>query len=269
LPPKQGGKRKWILAGAAVAVVVAIAAVSTVILRSDDQPEPEPIAQPTSSAPAPPSVDTGVPVTALPNLLLTPAELNAALGTSRFEAVGPPLHDFPPVTTSHPQCGSVADTGVRSAYEGSGYRALQYQWGQSEVEPSGDPLADEFGSTGVRLAQMVTAFPDDAAASRFAADQVGKWRQCIRAGAITVTSEGQPSADYRVGEVPQNNKYTVQGVLTVELQYAGQQPGNWNCYHSLGVQRNIVADVNVCDGQVKHYESAKLVQRILDKVPAK
>ncbi|WP_165692653.1 sensor domain-containing protein [Mycolicibacterium fortuitum] len=258
------------MAGAAIGVVVAIAAVGTVILRSsDDKSEPQPIAQPTSTPPTTPSVDSGVPVTALPNLLLTPAELNAALGTSRFEAAGPPSNELPPFTTSHPQCGSVGDVGLRSAYEGSGYRAVQFQYGHSQAEPSGDPVADAFGSTQVNLGQMVTAFPDDAAASRFAADQVGKWRQCIRAGVISVISEGQPSADFRVGEVRQNDKYTVQGVLTVELQNAGQQLGNWNCFHSLGVQRNIVADLNVCDGQVKHKESAKLVQRILDKVPAK
>lgn len=54
----------------------------------------------------------------------------------------------------------------------------------------------------------------------------------------------------------------------MELYYAGPQRGNWNCYHSLGAQRNIVADVMVCDGQVKHYQSAKIVERILAKVPA-
>lgn len=265
-PPNKGRKKKWVLGVAAVAAAVGVAGVGVVNLRSDDRSESEPLAHPTSTTPAPPRVDSGLPVTALPNLLLTPAEMNAALGTSRFEAP-PPTNQLNQNASSHPQCGAVVEVGLRSAYEGSGYRAVQFQYGQNE-EPSGDPLADAFGSPLVRVGQMVTAFPDAAAASKFVADQSGKWRQCTHTGAVSLIVEGQPNTDFHVSEVPQNDKHTVQGVLTMELYYAGPQRGNWNCYHSLGAQRNIVADVMVCDGQVKHYQSAKIVERILAKVPA-
>lgn len=271
LPPNKGGKKKWVLAGAAVAVVVAIAAAGTVILRSDEQPESEPVAQPTSSVPATPSVDNGVPVTALPGLVLTPDELNGALGTSEMEAVSHSTN-FQPRNTSRPECGGVVDTGMRVAYEGSGYRALQFQFNQDDGEHAYNPREHVFGVPQVRLSQMVTAFPDSARADKFAADEAGKWRQCVGAGVVTLFQEGEPNVDYRVSEVKQNAEYTVQGVLTVDLRRAGD-PNTpdmlWTCFHSLGAQRNIVADVMICDSYLKHNKSAKLVERILSKVPAK
>ncbi|MCV7286143.1 sensor domain-containing protein [Mycolicibacterium wolinskyi] len=203
--------------------------------------------------------------------MLTPEELNAALGTSEMKAVSDST-TLMTRNTSRPECGSVVDTGIKSAYEGSGYRALQYQFNQDDGEHAYNPREHVFGVPQVRLSQMVTAFPDSARADKFAADEAGKWRQCIGSGVVTLSQEGQDNADFRISEVKLKPQYTVQGVLTVDMRRAGDPnvPDMlWTCFHSLGAKRNIVADVMICDSYLAHNESAKVLERILSKVPAK
>ena len=175
-------------------------------------------ATPTSTAP-PPLVDT-----ALPGLLLSPEEVNTAMGATEMKVTKTRFEMSDDSATMEPrECLAVDGSAQAQVYAGSGFTAVRDQTLQE-----GDNFT-HFAE------QAVVLFPSAKQASAFLSASAQQWPACHH---YTHTQSGSL---WTVGPISNAN-----GVVSITAtQQNANEPG-WACGRALAVRNNVAIDVNIC-----------------------
>lgn len=173
---------------------------------------------PTSTTP-PPLADT-----ALPGLLLSPEEINAAMGATEMTVTKTRFEMSDDSATMEPrECLAVDGSAQAQVYAGSGFTAERDQTLQE-----GDNFT-HFAE------QAVVLFPSAKQASAFFTASAQMWPACHQ---YTHTQSGSL---WTVGPISNAN-----GTLsTTSTQQNANEPG-WACGRAVATRNNIVIDVNTC-----------------------
>ncbi|OMC52022.1 hypothetical protein A5742_17290 [Mycolicibacterium fortuitum] len=251
--PIRGGKRKWALVGAAVAVAVVAAiggAVAVKVTSGGSEEDGSTAAPRTSAAP--------IPVGALKGLLLTPAEAAKAVGTDKL--VGPAkwgdtiyeANGDNSIVTG--ECVSVMP-GVGARNIGSGFTAVRRQ---NLINP---PQIDN-------LFQEVVSYPSAELAQKFISSSEEAWRKCS-GRTINVVRTGQPPETPGVFDVVGPVTVT-DGMIAVTRSREGTATaeGDWSCSVAATARNNVVLSGEVC-GRNKHDAVAALVRGMAEKADAR
>lgn len=261
-PPSPRRRRwPWWVAGA-VAVAATVLVVTLVVLGSSDSKTSSNSATPSSMRaaapvrPAPTSSSPGAPPAAPP---LDTAALPSLLASA--EQVGNVLHDVQmnhrEVSTSlasdasidPAKCASAVAPALASTYTGSGYTGVAVQ-GLMEASPGRH-----------KVIQAVAAFPDEAAAQHFYAQQLSAWRGC-RLTDVTVSFPGGQPDDHATITIVSDSE----GIANTVLLPAGaSQHKDSECERAMAVRRNVVVDVRAC-GQNTITAGVMLVRAINDNI---
>lgn len=221
---------------AAIAAIAAIAASSAAC--GDDKS-----AAPSSSSTSTTTTTTKPPLAqaALANLLLTPPEVDAALGVTgakMLEPINQPKSDkpadvFPSNYTFPDDCLYVMGPAEATVYQNSGFTAVQGERDGASTDP---------GTPDVQ--QTVVLFPSADQASAFYAASAQRWPSCSNRG-DTVPGQGDnPTITWKVGQVANAN-----GVLSTTASLTvtkADQTMSGICQRALTVRNNVVADVEAC-----------------------
>lgn len=186
-----------------------------------------------SSAQAAPASTTPSPLAeaALDGLLLSPAQIDTALGATGLKVVAtkssmadditvPP--DAPPDKIA---CVGIAGTAETQAYAGSGFTAVR---DQALLSPGN-------GGTPASAGQSVVLFDSADQAAAFLDASAQRWSACrqFSLGAITST----------VGEVSNSG-----GVLSTTVTQKMESGATGVCERALAVANNVATDVSTCGG---------------------
>jgi serine/threonine kinase PknH len=233
-PPGQRPRRglKWPLI-AAVAVIVAAVGVTGYLLW------PAPTAsRPSAAQPAPPSGSTsraagpGAPValSALDGLLLSPDQINAALGaTGMTAAASYTVMGDDSATISDRACLPLYAPAQALVYAGSGWTAMR---GQQITDHQTADVLKRF------VLQNVVLFPSAQLANEFFTASAQSWPACANRQ-FTLTLPGKPGQVYTVGPVSNAN-----GTLSAT---STQQSANAvTCQRALSVANNVAIDIVAC-----------------------
>src|SRR6478735_222760 len=127
----------------------------------------------------------------LDSILLTVADVNAAMGASGMQPTTPIAHAPREVverTLSNPECLGAFFVGEPPAYQASGYTAASIV-----------TLHEMVSNPDHRLGQAVVSFPSADQALAFVATSVGKWRAC--AGQTLVATHREQVYRWTVGSL--------------------------------------------------------------------
>jgi serine/threonine kinase PknH len=188
---------------------------------------------------APPPVATGV----LDRLLLSPAEINTAIGTTGIQVI-----ETSAVMSDN--SANIPDKDCRfnlptqaSVYDGSGWIATRPQY-----------LSD---SSHV-VQQAVVSFPSANDAARFFSASAQRWEACSMRQ-FHFIAPGQPDKVWTVGPIAITN-----GTLSTTDTQVGA--GGFACQRALAVSNNVAIDVAVCAVNPAHDSVFNIVDQIAAKV---
>ncbi|ORW93892.1 nuclease PIN [Mycobacterium sp. IEC1808] len=181
---------------------------------------------------------------ALPNLMLTPAEIDSAVGATGT-TVGDKFDTLPDdSTTNYPQgykfpaeCLYIQHPGEAPVYAGSGNTAVHRERGTTPLPPnSNDPDPE--------VTEVVVLFPSAKEASAFFTTSTQRWPDCAnRQGTIPADADS-PEIQWKVGAVSNAN-----GVLSTTTNVSATKNGttlSQSCQRALTVRNNVVIDVDAC-----------------------
>jgi len=198
----------------------------------------------TSSTPAPP-----VAVGALDGLLLSPDQVNSAMGASGMIVTETAIKMFDDTDRISDKNCLVAFNGELPVYAGSGWTATRERY----MQQPGDKFTEE-------VDQSVVLFPAATDAAAFFTTSTKQWQSCADRQ-FTFTPAGQSPVTYSVGAVSKTN-----GTLNVHRTEEG---GNgWNCQRALTVRNNVAVDVTACAYRQGDF-AITVAHKIADNVPNK
>ncbi|MCA2244990.1 sensor domain-containing protein [Mycobacterium sp. WUMAC-067] len=180
---------------------------------------------------------------ALPDVMLTPDDIDSALGT-RGTTSDPPftnLGEDPVHRTDYtfpPECKYTIHAGLASEYADSGSTAV-YGYHDLAPTPTG---ASQLESPDVY--QFVVLFPSPEQANAFFTTSSQRWPACANRQ-DTVPADGtHPELQWKVGSVSNAN-----GVLSAPVTVTVNGDGTnvtMPCQRALTARRNVVVDVDAC-----------------------
>jgi serine/threonine kinase PknH len=253
--------RSALIAAIIVAVVVL---VSGVIIFQLQQPSgPAPSAAPTTQAappppPPPPPPPKPVEEAALQGLLLSPDQINTAMGATGMTVtpISPEMGDDS-AEMADKACQSLEGAVMASVYARSGSTAFREQ------------VLDKPGAPWPHLDQGVVLFSSAHDASAFFATSAQSWLACSNRE-YTYTSKdsgGYAFLVWSVGPVS-NTSRTLSATASV---VGGINRNHWkSCQRALTVANNVVIDVMACSQDQSDYRSDSAVNvahQIAAKVP--
>jgi serine/threonine-protein kinase len=193
-----------------------------------------------------PSSAPAVAVAALDGLLLSPAEVSAAMGATGMTTPGAAdTMGDESASVSDKACLPIVDPAQTPVYAGSGWTAVR---GQSVQDT---PLAHFAG-------QAVVLFPSAHDAAAFFTASSQSWPACSNRR-YTVTRPGQPDHVWTVGPISNTN-----GTLSTSKPEEG---GNgWTCERALTVSNNVAIDVVGCSFNQSD-SAVSIAHQIAAKVP--
>jgi hypothetical protein len=214
---------KTVAIAAGAGILIAIIAVVAYLLLGRTSPGS------TANKPATSASQTSppLPVAALDGLLLSPEQINSAMGASGMGIAGTSTGLGDDSAVADMNCRAIDSTFEFSNLGGSGWTALRLQ--RLQHPPQGD--AFDLSAT-----QGVASFPSaNAAAALFTAISQ-RWSGCSNRR-YTVT--GPNSAGWTTGPLSNTN-----GTLSITLT---QEGGNgWNCEKAVTVTNNIAISTSAC-----------------------
>lgn len=206
----------------------------------------------TTYPPSTSRLPTPVAVAALDGLLLTPDQINAAMGSNNLPVVRTlttPYDDAP--NTSDKACLPILSVAQQTVYAGTNWTALR----QQELYP---PTHDRTHF----VQQAVVLFPSAQDATTFFTSSSQSWATCTNRP-FTRSVAGQPNEVWTVGPVA-NNGGTLSAIKTL-------QPGYWtwdSCQRALTVANNVAIDVVACT-QIKSEAQSGAGVNIASQIAAK
>ncbi|WP_368681948.1 sensor domain-containing protein [Mycobacterium intracellulare] len=180
---------------------------------------------------------------ALPDLMLSPDDIDSALGT-RGTTSDPPftnLGEDPVHRTDYtfpPECKYTIHAGLVSEYADSGSTGV---YGYHDIAPT-PPRGSQLESPDVY--QFVVLYPSPEQANAFFSTSSQRWPACANRQ-DTVPADGtHPELQWKVGQVSNAN-----GVLSTSVIVTVNGDGTnvtMPCQRALTARRNVVIDVDVC-----------------------
>lgn len=194
----------------------------------------------TTTTTAPPLADT-----ALPDLLLSADQINAAMGATEMRETKTHFAMSDDSATMAPkECLAVDGAAQATVYAGSGFTAVRDQTLQD-----GDNFAHY-------AEQAVVLFPTPKEAGAFFTASAQQWPTCHQYNHI------QSGTQWSVGPISNAN-----GVLSTVGTQQNAKAGGWACGRAVAVRNNTIIDINTCSA--KPGDSAvKIASQIAAKVPA-
>lgn len=230
-PMTPSKRNPWpIVAAVAIVLAFVVGGVGIwLIVRPTPAPPPKPISE-----------------ERLSSLLLSPSEVDSAMGASNMQP-GKPLTsmDASPVTLSLPDCQGALYTSQDPEYSGTGYTGVS---GLVSSEPG-----DNYDHW---VNQAVVAFPSADKARSFVQSAVSKWKNCA-GKAVTVTNN---SKTYRWTFAEVNGSPP-----RITLLRTQEGADGWECQRALSVANNVVADVNACGYHISD-QGGQIADQIIAKV---
>jgi hypothetical protein len=226
------------------ALAVAAAGMLVVSCGGSNQSSPSSssAASTTTTATKPPLAQA-----ALANLLVTPADIDAALGVTgtktdkTIDALQPDqIASQVPKSYKFPdECLYATDVALVPVYADSGNTAVH---GEHDVAPgppagSNDPQPD--------ADQFVVLFPSADQANAFFTASTQKWPACANRTDTTPADGDTPPITWKVGAVTNTN-----GVLSVTANVTAtkdNQTMSQSCQRALTVRNNVVIDTEACN----------------------
>lgn len=187
--------------------------------------------------------NTPLEKSALPNLMLSPDEIDSTLGV-RGTSSDPPYTALMDVQvqrkdyTLPAECKYAIHTASVSQYADSGSTAA-YGYHDLAPAPAG---ADRLEGPGVDQFVVLFATPEQANAFFTASSQ--RWPACANHQDTMPANETDPEIQWKVGAVS-----NAKGVLSVPVTLTVNRNGSTastSCQRALTVRRNVVIDVDVC-----------------------
>lgn len=244
---------------------VAIAAVGILVVSCGDKDEKKgsPSSSSSSTASATPS-KTPLAEVSLPNLLLTPPEIDSVLGVTGSKKdksidalkTDNPADVFPKSYKFPDECLFIIGAAETSNYSGSGNTAVKGEHDVASAPPgSNDPDPE--------VTQALVLFPTADQANAFFTTSTQKWPACANRQ-DTVPAEGDsPAITWKVGPVNNTN-----GVLSTTSNISATKNGqsfSQNCQRALTVRNNVVIDTEACKQNVGD-TAVNVATQIADKV---
>jgi PknH-like extracellular domain len=194
----------------------------------------------TTTTTAPPLVHT-----ALPGLLLSPEQVNAAMGATEMSVTRTHFAMSDDSASMEPkECLALDGAAQAQVYAGSGFTAERDQTLQE---------GDDFTHY---VQQAVVLFPSAKQAGAFFTASAQQWPACRQ---YTHTQSGSL---WDVGPISNAN-----GMLsTTSNQQNASAPG-WSCGRALAARNNVVVDVNTCSANPAD-SAVNIAGQIAAKVPA-
>ncbi|OBA93245.1 hypothetical protein A5662_20180 [Mycobacteriaceae bacterium 1482268.1] len=194
----------------------------------------------TTTTRPPPPVQEAV----LDGLLLTPEQINAAMGATEMVVTKSQNSMSDDSATMEPrECLAVDGSAQAAVYNGSGFSAERGQTLQD-----GDNFAHY-------VLQAVVLFPGAKLAKEFFAASTQQWPACHQYTHL------QSDSRWVVGPVSNTN-----GMLsTAATQQDAKAPG-WGCGRALTIRNNVVVDVNTCSANPAD-SAVNIANQIAAKIP--
>lgn len=230
------------------AVAVAAAGFLVVSCGDSDKKQGSPSASSSSSASAAPS-KTPVAEVSLPNMLLSPADVDTLLGVTGSKKdksidglkTDSPTDLFPKSYKFPDECLFITGTAESSVYNGSGNTAVK---GEHDIAPSPPDSTDPNPD----LTQALVLFPSADQANGFFTTSTQRWSACANRQ-DTVAGEGDaPTITWKVGAVNNAN-----GMLSATYNVSATKNGQsfaQSCQRALTVRNNVVIDTEACKQNV-------------------
>jgi hypothetical protein len=198
-------------------------------------------AAPTTTSSTPPPIKADV----LYGLLLSPDEINTAMGTTGIED-DVTNTDMSDDSADNPDkdCRFI-HSAEASVYDGSGWIGMHSQHLREPV--------DEFDH---EVWQAVVSFPAANDAARFFSASAQRWPACSNRE-FHYIDPGQPDKVWTVGPIANTNRT----LSTTDTLNGGN---GWACQRALTVRNNVAIDVAVCSGN-----PADAAVNIADQIAAK
>jgi hypothetical protein len=245
-----------------IATAVALAAIGVLVAACGSDNKSSPASSTTTTTTTRPPVAQA----ALPNLLLTPAEIDSALGLTGTTSKKK-IDKLPDDTTDQqwPQgwkfpaeCIYAFAPGEATVYAGSGYTAASGEDDSVSLPPgSNDPDPE--------VTQVVALFPSANEANAFFTASSQRWPACANRQFTTPGDADNPTIDWKVGPFSNANS-TLSTTMSATLTKPGSNSTiNIPCQRALTVRNNIAIDVAGCRNEPADL-AVKVVKQIGDKV---
>src|SRR5271167_4246071 len=194
----------------------------------------------TTTTTAPPVAET-----ALDGLLLSPEQVNTAMGATEMAVTKTHTSMSDDSATMAPkECLAIDGSAQAQVYADSGYTALRDQTLQE---------GDNFTHY---VEQAVVFFPSAKQAGAFFNVSAQQWPACHQ------YTHTQTNSEWTVGPVSNTN-----GTLsTTATQQNANAPG-WACGRALAIENNVVIDINTCSANPTD-TAINIANQIAAKVPA-
>lgn len=161
---------------------------------------------------------------ALPPLLLSPEEINAAMGTTEMAMTNNRVEMSEDSALVEPkECLAIDSSAQQVVYAGSRYTTVRDQ-----TFNDGDNFTHY-------AEQAVVLFPSAKDAGDFVATSAQQWPACHE------YTHPQSGTVWRPGPISNAN-----GILSVVTVQQNAREGGWACGRALGARNNVVVDVNTC-----------------------
>jgi PknH-like extracellular domain len=181
---------------------------------------------------------------ALANVLLTPAEIDSALGVTGAKSdkaidqlnAENPADLFPKGYKFPDECVYITGAAAASVYAGSGNTAVHGERDSASIPGSSDPDPD--------VSQVVVLFPSAKEATAFFTTSAQRWPACANRKDNVVGDADGPDIAWQVGPVSNAN-----GVLSTVTSVTASKNGKGMtqaCQRALTVRNNAVIDVEAC-----------------------
>jgi hypothetical protein len=251
--PRQPARRWWLLGAFAIFVVGAvIAAVVIVTSGSGSQSTTQRATMTTTTATT--TTVPPVPVSAMDQLLPSPAEVADAVSAPALldQTTPDQSHAFSSDHVVDSDCLGVVYPGMQQFYEGSGWESTRVQ----NLADTNDQHAKKFGIT-----DAVIAFPDAATATKFYHRAVKVFYTCANRN-VNMHSNDDPNGNngfWAIGPVSETD-----GVLSTSAAQEGED--GWNTQRRLSVRRNVLIDIGAAGYDMPDTASKRLLKIIADQV---
>jgi serine/threonine kinase PknH len=243
-PVPRSDRNQWLVLGVAAVVVVAALAGAGIYIGTKKSNKPA--ATSTTTTPTSTTATTTAPTRpppvaggALQGLLLSPDQINTAMGATSMTVTGPNsptgTYDASAVVADK-ACLPLVSPAQSEVYSGSGFTAL---FGQELTDPGEGTYIYTH-----RVTQVVVLFPSAHDADAFFTASAQQWPACANRQYNYATA-GKPDQVWTVGPVSNTN-----GTLSAsETIGGGDASWTWNwstCQRTLTVANNVAIDVSAC-----------------------
>ncbi len=194
----------------------------------------------TTTTTAPPLAET-----ALDGLLLSPEQVNTAMGATEMAVTKTHTSMSDDSATMAPkECLAIDGSAQAQVYADSGYTALRDQTLQE---------GDNFTHY---VEQAVVFFPSAKQAGAFFNVSAQQWPACHQ------YTHTQTNSEWTVGPVSNAN-----GTLSTSATQQNANAPGWSCGRALAIKNNVVIDINTCSANAAD-SAVNIANQIAAKVPA-